>query len=155
MHCHACWPRFCHDTFALLALNFYGVACNNNYKNNVSIHATCIHTFVQRLWLPRQAARRRSCCNLYAKLFYKLSKKDGVSRKHSRCCTHTHSYTYGCKLVQSGANKLACRISLDFSVSINCNSKRASASAWACRLSEILIDTHSLFCQIPCRFTIV
>lgn len=88
MHCHACWPRFCHDTFALLALNFYGVACTNN-KNNVSIHATCMHTFVQRLWLPRQAARRRSCCNLYAKLFYKLSKKDGVSRKHSRCCTHT------------------------------------------------------------------
>lgn len=117
----------------------------------MSLYATCIHTFVQRLSLPRQAARRRSCCNLYAKLFYKLSKKDGVSRKHSRCCTHTH--THDCKLVQSGANKLACRISLDFS--FNCNSKRASASAWACRLSEILIDTHNLFCQIPCSCMIV
>lgn len=37
MHCHACWPRFCHDTLALLALNFYGVACTNNNSNHVSI----------------------------------------------------------------------------------------------------------------------
>lgn len=28
-------------------------------------------------------AQRRSCCNLYAKLFYKLSKKDGVSRNYT------------------------------------------------------------------------
>lgn len=68
---------------------------------------------------------------------------------------HTYTYTHGCKLVQSGTNKLACRISLDFSVSNNCNSKRASASAWACRLSEILIDTHNLFCQIPSSCMIV
>lgn len=100
---------------------------------NVSICPThtCTHAYnVQRLWLPRQAARQRSCCNLYAKLFYKLSKKDGVSRKHSRWHTHTNTHTLehtSQQVASKWGKQAACRISHGFS--FNYNSKTASASA--------------------------
>lgn len=76
-----CWPRFftiC--IFALLAFVFLWLHMGDVYG--------CMSS---------SSWERRSCCNLYAKLFYKLSKKDGVSRMHTTytdsnyCCTNSHS----------------------------------------------------------------
>lgn len=149
MHCHACWPRFCHDTFALLALNFYGVACTNNSNNHVSI---ChMHTYIRTTSMTATSScSTAKLLQFVCKIVLQIEQERWRKQK-AQSLLHTHTHTHDCKLVQSGANKLACRIRLDF----NCNSKRASASAWACRLSEILIDTHNLFCQIPCSCMIV
>lgn len=145
MHCHACWPRFCHDTFALLALNFYGVATSLYMP-----HTNTYTTRMQRLWLPRQAARQRSCCNLYAKLFYKLSKKDGVSRKHSRWHTHTLAHTSQ-QVASKWGKQAACRISHGFSFNCNCKSKRLQPQHLSMSSIRNSHRHSQSFCQIPCR----
>lgn len=123
---------------------------------NVSIYPThtCTHAYnVQRLWLPRQAARQRSCCNLYAKLFYKLSKKDGVSRKHSRwhthTNTHTHSNTQANKSLQSGANK---RHVASATASASTTTPKRLQPQHLSMSSIRNSHRHSQsFCQTPCR----
>lgn len=106
---------------------------------------TCTHAYnVQRLWLPRQAARQRSCCNLYAKLFYKLSKKDGVSRKHSRWHTHTRTHKPASRFKVGQTSGMSHQPRLQLQLQL-----QNGFSIWACRLSGILIDTHNLFAKYP------
>lgn len=76
-----CWPRF-FTIFALLAFVFLWLyICDMCNACNVY---GCMSS---------SSWERRSCCNLYAKLFYKLSKKDGVSRMHTTYTSLTTAQT--------------------------------------------------------------
>lgn len=149
MHCHACWPH-AFATIHLHCSRWIFMVLQRLYMPHTHTHAYN----VQRLWLPRQAARQRSCCNLYAKLFYKLSKKDGVSRKHSRWHTHIHTIAH----THTRAHKPASRFKVGQTSGMSHQPRLQlqlqlqngfSLSIWACRLSGILIDTHNLFAKYP------
>lgn len=91
MHCHACWPRFCHDTFALLALNFYGVACTNNSNNHVSI---ChMHTYIRTTSMTATSScSTAKLLQFVCKIVLQIEQERWRKQK-AQSLLHTHTHT--------------------------------------------------------------